>query len=114
MQWMPRLAASASAPWGASPGSAPSDTASAADQREHLVAPPLHVGLRDERLEAEAQQRLGVRRSHVEVPVVVVDRDAVEVVELGVAEAGLDLRHLRLLVGDLGVDLARDEVSAAQ
>ena len=34
---------------------------------------------RDERLQAQAQQRLGVRGAHVEVPVVVVDRDAVEV-----------------------------------
>ena len=33
---------------------------------------------RDQRLEVQAQQRLGVRRAHVEVPVVVVDRDAVE------------------------------------
>ena len=32
-------------------------------------------------LEVQAQQRLGVRRAHVEVPVVVVDRDAVELVD---------------------------------
>ena len=45
---------------------------------EHLVALPLHLLLRA-RLEVEAQQRLGVRGAHVEVPVVVVDRDPVEV-----------------------------------
>ena len=33
---------------------------------------------RDERLEVEAQQRLGVGRAHVEVPVVVVHREAVD------------------------------------
>ena len=37
-----------------------------------------------QRLEAQPQQRLGVRRAHVEVPVVVVDRDAVQ---LGTARA---------------------------
>src|SRR3954447_8970320 len=52
---------------------------SATDDAEHLVAPALHVLGGDERLERQAQQRLGVRRAHVEVPVVVVDRDAVDV-----------------------------------
>src|SRR3954447_6124616 len=46
---------------------------SATDDREHLVAPALHVLRRDERLQREAQQRLGVRGAHVEVPVGVVD-----------------------------------------
>ena len=65
----------------------------------------------DERLEAQAQQRLGVRRAHVEVPVVVVDRDAVELrLSSRVGVALLDLGHLGLRVGDLGVDLAGDEV----
>ena len=54
---------------------------SRADDPQDLVAPALHVLLRDERLEAQPQQRLGVRRAHVEVPVVVVDRDAVEVAD---------------------------------
>src|SRR3954471_13361854 len=49
---------------------------SATDDREHLVAPALHVLRRDERLQREAQQRLGVRGADVEVPVGVVDRDA--------------------------------------
>ena len=52
------------------------------DQVEHLVAPALHVLARDDALEVEPQQRLGVGRAHVEVPVVVVDRDAVELVDL--------------------------------
>ena len=84
-----------------------------ADQRQHLVAAALHVLLRDERLEAQAQQRLGVRGPHVEVPVVVVDRDAVEGVLAGVGVALGDLGELRLLVGDLAVDLAGDEVALA-
>jgi hypothetical protein len=51
---------------------------SRADQREHLVAAALHVLGRDERLQAQAQQRLGVGGAHVEVPVLVVDRDPVQ------------------------------------
>ena len=64
---------------------------SRADQREHLVAAPLHVLARAQRLEAEPQQRLGVRRADVEVPVVVVDRDAVErrLARVGVARGDL-------------------------
>src|SRR5687768_12880704 len=38
---------------------------SATDEREDLVAPLLHVLHRDQRLEAQAQQRLGVRGAHV-------------------------------------------------
>ena len=64
-------------------------------------------------LEAQAQQRLGVRGAHVEVPVVVVDRDAVELGDLAVGVALSISRDLRLLVGDLGVDLAGDEVLRA-
>src|SRR3954452_11847891 len=86
---------------------------SATDDGEHLVAAALHVLARDERLEREAQQRLGVRRAHVEVPVGVVDRHAVDVGDLGVAVALLELAHLGLAVGHLGVDLARDEVLGA-
>src|SRR3954453_23496205 len=86
---------------------------SATDDAEHLIAPALHVLGGDERLERQAQQRLGVRRAHVEVPVLVVDRHAVDVRDLAVAVALLELAHLALGVGDLGVDLARDEVLRA-
>ena len=48
------------------------------DQREDLVALALHVLARDQRFEVEPQERLGVRRANVEVPVRVVDGDAVE------------------------------------
>src|SRR3954453_17761874 len=86
---------------------------SATDDAEHLIAPALHVLGGDERLERQAQQRLGVRRAHVEVPVLVVDRHAVDVRDLAVAVALLELAHLALGIGDLGVDLARDEVLRA-
>ena len=48
------------------------------DQRQHLVALLLHVLVGDQRLQVQAQQRLGVRRPHVEVPVLVVQRHPVE------------------------------------
>src|SRR3712207_7355497 len=49
----------------------------------------------------QAQQRLGVRRANVEVPVVVVDRDPVELGDARTrAVALLDLVHLRLAVLD--------------
>src|SRR3954470_1221749 len=86
----------------------------AADHAEHLVAPALHVLLGHERLERQPQQGLGVRRADVEVPVGVVDRRAVEMGDLAVGEALLELGHLRLAVLDLRVDLARDEVLRAQ
>src|SRR3954447_6309261 len=86
---------------------------SATDDAQHLIAPARHVLLGDERLERQAQQRLGVRGAHVEVPVLVVDRDAVDVRDLAVAVALLELAHLRRAVGDLGVDLAGDEVGRA-
>src|SRR4051794_3463761 len=82
----------------------------AANDPQDLIAAPLHVLARDERLEREAQQRLGVRRAHVEVPVGVVDRDAVHMGDLPIAVLVLELLHLRLPVSHLGVDLARDEV----
>ena len=44
----------------------------------------------------------------------IVDRDAVEPADLAVGVALRDLVHLRVLVGDLGVDLARDEVAGAE
>src|SRR6478735_8578992 len=56
---------------------ASSRSVSGTNQVEHLVAPALHLGL-VERLEVEPQERLGVGRSDVEVPVVEIDRDAVE------------------------------------
>src|SRR3954469_22039377 len=86
---------------------------SATNQRQDLVPALLHVLNGDERLQAQPQQRLGVRRAHVEVPVVVVDRDAVEMRDPGVAVALLDLGHLRRRVLHLGVDLAGDEVLRA-
>src|SRR6202453_4523793 len=83
---------------------------SRADQREHLIAPAFHVLSGDERLEAQAQQRLGVGGAYVEVPVLVVDRDAVEAF-LARVRVGLgDLLHLRGRIGDLGVDLPGDAV----
>src|SRR5207245_7023878 len=65
------------------------------DQVEHLVALPLHH-LPRASLEVQAEQRLGVRRAHVEVPVVRRDREAVEVRDhtLG-AEALLQLLQLQ-------------------
>src|SRR3954468_12894630 len=86
---------------------------SATDDAEHLVAPAFHVLLRDERLERQAQQRLGVGGGDVEVPVVVVDRHPVDVADASVGVALFELVHLGLLVGDLGVDLAGDEVARA-
>ena len=65
-------------------------------------------------LEVEPQQRLGVRAAHVEVPVVVVDGDAVELgdaaVPVALLEPGEGARH----VVHLRVDLARDVVALAQ
>ena len=77
------------------------------DDLEHLVAAALHVVLGHERLEVEAQERLGVGRADVEVPVVVVDRQAVD---LGLAAVGVALAQA--LDGGGGVldgrvDLAR-------
>ena len=56
----------------------------AADQLQHLVPLGLHVLARDQRLQVEPQERLGVGGPHVQVPVVVVDRDAVEPADLAV------------------------------
>src|SRR5919201_82005 len=61
---------------------------SRADQLEHLVAPPLHL-LPRARLEVQPQERLGVRRSHVEVPAVGLDGDAIEVRDLPFAGVAL-------------------------
>src|SRR5581483_3729286 len=51
------------------------------DHAEDLVALPLHQPLRA-RLEVEAQERLRVRRAHVEVPAVRLDGEPVEVRDL--------------------------------
>ena len=83
------------------------------DQGEQLVALGLHVRLGDQALEAEAQQRLGVRQPDVEVPVVVVDRQAVELRDRGAGVARADRRDPPGGVRDLRVDLARDEVARA-
>src|SRR5262245_22533572 len=89
-------------------------TSSPTNQRQDLVPLRLHVLAGYERLEVEAKQRLGVRGADVEVPVRVVDRDAVEVADLRLRVAPLDLIHLRLLIVHLGVDLAGDEVLGAE
>jgi len=47
------------------------------------------------------------------VPVLVVDRDPVEAAQLRVGVARGELLDLRLRVGDLRVDLARDEIPRA-
>src|SRR3954454_10108418 len=81
-RWIPAAAATAS---------------SGTDDAEHLVAPGLHVLARDERLEAQAQQGLGVGRSHVEVPVVEVDAHPVDVAHTSPLQrpvALLELGHL--------------------
>ena len=80
----PGLARRAGAP---PPGSRP-------DQSQHLVALSLHVLPGDERLEVEPQERLGVRWPHVEVPLRVVDGDAVQPGDLAV---GVALGQLRIL-----------------
>src|SRR3954464_353387 len=93
---------------------ASSGVTSGADQLEHRVAPGLHVLAGDKRLEIEAQQGLGIGGADVEMPVWVVDRDAVQPRDLGLGVGSGDLGHLGLLVGDLGVDLAGDEVALAK
>src|SRR5919109_3790709 len=87
---------------------------SRADRLEHLVALLRHVLGRYDRLQIQPEERLGVRGPHVEVPVLVVDRDAVEPRHLAVRVALGELAHLALLVGHLGVDLAGYEVPLPQ
>ena len=62
--------------------------------------------LRTLRLQVQSQQRLGVALSHVEPPVAVVDRDAVEVIDLALLVGVAELADLAVLVFDLEVDLA--------
>ena len=85
--------------------------ASRSDQREYFVSLCLHVLARDHRLQVEPQEGLGVRWPDVEVPVRIVDGDPVEPGDLGVGVALGQGVHLGVLVGDLGVDLAGDEVA---
>src|SRR6266498_1107286 len=92
------------------PAAAAVASGSGTDHAQDLVALGLHVLPGDERLEVEPQQRLRVGRAHVEVPVLVVDGDAVQPRHLAVAVALRQLVHLGLLVEHLGVDLAGDEV----
>src|SRR3954451_19098102 len=63
------------------------------DQVQNLVALLLHVVRGHERLEVQAQERLRVGRAHVEVPVLVVDRHAVEPADLGVGVVLGELLH---------------------
>src|SRR6266568_6223292 len=86
----------------------------AADDREDLVAAAFHLRFA-EGLEVQAKERLGVRRSHVEVPVSRVDREAVQMRNRAVrAEPLLELPQLAGHVGHARVDLAGDEVPLAE
>src|SRR3954453_12553148 len=71
--------------------------------------------LRGTSLEVQPQERLGVRRPDVHVPVVGIDGDSVEMAHppFG-AEAVLDLLELARHIGDGRVQLARDEVALAE
>src|SRR5262245_8684089 len=51
------------------------------NDRQHLVAPPFHRRL-VESFEVQAQQWLGVRATHIEMPAVVRNRNTVQVFEL--------------------------------
>ena len=65
------------------------------------------------RLHVQAQERLGVRRTEVEPQAPVVHGEAIEVVYLRVAALGVVFLYLlqrRLLILDLGVDLASADV----
>src|SRR6185295_18312120 len=124
-RWMPAWAARSSASSGVTRGSAPGQlpaassappagaagyaSSSCSDQLQDRIALSFHVLWRDERLEVEAQKRLGVGGAHVEVPLGVVDRDSVEPGDLAIGVALGKLTHLRLLIRHLGVDLSRDE-----
>jgi len=49
---------------------------SGADERQDLVAARLHRASR-RRFQVEPEQRLGIGRAHVEMPVRILDRDAI-------------------------------------
>src|SRR5687768_1647926 len=80
---------------------------------QHRVAATLHV-LPRVGLEVQPQQRLGVGRPDVEVPVVVVHRDPVELRYARVPVARLDARQGRRRVVDLRVYLSRDVIPLTQ
>src|SRR5437879_13617423 len=83
----------------------------APDQREHLrgllLEQPGRPGL-----DVQAEERLGVRRSNVEPPVLELHREAVQAVLVPVGERPRDLLDLPSLVLHLRVDLARGVVPA--
>src|SRR5689334_751965 len=75
-------------PWRGPSGPRPSP----ADNSQHFVALLLHQCSRL-RLEVQAQQRLGIRRADVEVPVGVIDRHTIHLLNLGILVTGLDGRQ---------------------
>ena len=93
MRWIPASAAAARV-LRVGPVARDSAAGLKTDHAEHLVTAALHVLARGQRLQAQPQQRLGVRGAHVEVPVVVVDRDPVEAV---LARVGVALGQLSIL-----------------
>src|SRR5579863_9057717 len=76
-----------------------------ANEGEGLVAMLFHEFLRVA-LDVEAQERLGIRGAHVHPPVRVGDRDAVEMIDAGIAIVRFDLAQLCRSVFDLGVDFS--------
>src|SRR5579862_8894123 len=84
---------------------------SLADHAQQFVAVRLHVLAGSQRLDAQAQKRLGVRRPGIEMPVLVVDRDPVETALAPVRVSLGELLELGLRVLDLAVDLSGDEVA---
>src|SRR5688572_18220882 len=93
-----------------------SSLTSASNDLQDLVAPGRHQ-LRSFGLQVQPHERLRVRGPHVEVPRGVVHGDAVDAADRAITVALLDRaqdpRHL-VHAGQLGVDLARDEVAVAQ
>ncbi len=91
----------------------PASNSGLADGPEDQIALLLHqllaVGT-----EVEAQKRLRVRGAHVEVPMLVVDGDAVQTRDLTVAETLLEASQRSVDIVDRRVDLAGDEVLGAQ
>src|SRR4249919_84123 len=83
------------------------------EKLEDLVALAFHQLFR-ERLEVEPEQRLRVRRPHVQMPVLGLDRDPVQVRDLALgAEALLDLLELHGDVRHRNVDLTGQEEALA-
>src|SRR5579875_1769268 len=80
----------------------------AADQHQRLVTVPLHEFLRVA-LYVQAEQRLGIGRPHVEPPIGVADRHAVEMIDFRVTVLPFDFGELGGDIGDPAVDLAGTE-----